>query len=151
MCYHPYYGCLSLGGGGGQNWKVVLCSHSSGMMGGSMRRSAAILARVQFHMRTPCPQSVSLCWSVSTFPHWLRRSVSVRWSAVRRSFVGNSSWNTVYHSDFIRSDTHAVCKVFHTRVHGTAGCFWVTLISGVSRSASAITCRVLYRRRLNTV
>jgi hypothetical protein len=93
---------------------------------GSMRSSAAILVRVQFHIMAPSPQSVIRCWKVSVFPHWLQSSVYERWIAASRSLIGTMSWITVYHRYFRRSGIQAVCSVVHTRVQGIVGCFWVT-------------------------
>ena len=64
----------------------------------------AILVCVQFHITGPSPHSLVLCGSVSVFPQWVQLSVSARWMAASRSFVGNVSSMTRYHVDFRLSD-----------------------------------------------
>ena len=124
---------------GGQEWKLGRIVQSAGMWRGSMRSTAAILARVQFRIMGPSPHSVILCANESSFRQWVQRSVSAKRMAAHRSFVGMISWITLYHVDFKQSEIGAWCRLHHTRPHGMDGCFWMTRRSGVLLSTVAIT------------
>ena len=62
--------------------------HSAGVCSGSIRRIVASPARVHIQIASPSLHSVQRCLSVSDFPQWLQRLVSVSRTVARRSFVG---------------------------------------------------------------
>ena len=63
-------------------------------------------------------------------------------TACRRSSVGTVSSITMYHMGVVSSETHAVCRFFHTCVQFVLGLRCALLISRDSLVAAAIICRV---------
>jgi hypothetical protein len=104
-------------------------SHSSGSHRWSIRNITAKRFLVHSHCSLPVPQTVTRCDSVSGKLHPGHWFVCARRIACSRSFVGNMSWITLYHTTFVTSSTGIAHTFVHTLCQFVPFHFFSTLIS----------------------